>query len=61
MLPTDYLWNMSKTPISSQWPNGYSNLVLSSVWAKSLTPGLALINNFQKMVISFRIDCCAET
>jgi len=28
---------------------------------KSLTPRFALINHFYEMIISVRIDCCAET
>jgi len=35
--------------------------VQSPGWAKSLTPGFALMNHFQKMIISVRIDFCAET
>jgi len=35
--------------------------VQSLAWAKSLTPGFALMNNFFEMIISVRIDCCAET
>jgi len=31
------------------------------VYAKSLTFGFDLIGHFQKMIISVKIDCCAET
>jgi len=50
------------------WPNGYS-IWLRTVrlgfnpWSgqKSLTPGFALMNHLYEMIISVRIDCCAET
>jgi len=35
--------------------------VRSPVWAKSLTPGFALMNHLFEMINSVRIDCCAET
>jgi len=35
--------------------------VQSLSWAKSLTPGFALINHFFEIINSVKIDCCAET
>jgi len=34
--------------------------VQSPAWAKSLTPGFALLNHFFEMVNSVRIDFCAD-
>jgi len=44
-----------------QLTENWETRVQSLGWAKSLTPGFALINHFYEMIFSVRIDCCAET
>jgi len=44
---------------ATDWELG--DWVQSLAWAKSLTPGFALVNHIYEMIISVRIDCCAET
>jgi len=40
---------------------GLGTWAQSQVWAKSLRPEFALINQYQKLIISGRIAYCAET
>jgi len=44
-------------PLAENWETGLQSLVL----AKSMIPRFALINHFYEMILSVRIDCCAET
>jgi len=65
-----YLWRLSIAIAGregSLWPNGHSIWLRTgrlgfNPWSgqKSLTPGFALINHFYEMILSVRIDCCAE-
>jgi len=57
----DIYKNSKSHQTNKDWTGNWETRVQSPVWAKSLTPGLALINHFYEMIISVRIDCCADT
>jgi len=42
-------------------PKGYGICLRTRSLGKSLTPRFILINHLHKMIISVKIDCCAET
>jgi len=51
ILAHSYLWQLTEN-----WETG----VQYPVWAKSLTPGFALINHFYEMIISVAIDLTVQ-
>jgi len=43
------------------WVRTWGYRVESLAWAKSLTPGFAIINHFYEMILPLRIDWCTDT